>query len=47
VIKIKRVYDEPSAEDGVRILVDRLWPRAISKGYDAAVGDWEFQLVRR
>jgi uncharacterized protein YeaO (DUF488 family) len=30
-ISIKRVYDEPSAEDGVRILVDRLWPRGLSK----------------
>ena len=28
---IKRVYDAPSADDGERILVDRLWPRGISK----------------
>ncbi|WP_431854843.1 DUF488 domain-containing protein [Azospirillum sp.] len=28
---IKRVYDAPEAGDGVRILVDRLWPRGISK----------------
>lgn len=27
----KRVYDAPSPEDGVRILVDRLWPRGVSK----------------
>jgi uncharacterized protein YeaO (DUF488 family) len=30
-IRIKRVYDEPSAEDGTRILVDRLWPRGLTK----------------
>lgn len=27
----KRVYDEPSADDGVRVLVDRLWPRGLTK----------------
>lgn len=31
MIKIKRVYDEPEKEDGYRILVDRLWPRGLSK----------------
>jgi uncharacterized protein YeaO (DUF488 family) len=31
MIKIKRVYDAPSQEDGTRILVDRLWPRGLSK----------------
>ena len=31
MIKIKRVYDPASREDGFRILVDRLWPRGISK----------------
>ena len=30
-IAIKRAYDEPSAKDGVRILIDRLWPRGLSK----------------
>ncbi len=30
-IRVKRIYDESSAEDGCRILVDRLWPRGISK----------------
>ena len=28
---IKRIYDEPSVEDGYRVLVDRLWPRGVSK----------------
>ena len=30
-LKIKRIYDEPEKEDGVRVLVDRLWPRGLSK----------------
>jgi uncharacterized protein YeaO (DUF488 family) len=29
--RIKRVYDEPAAADGLRFLVDRLWPRGIKK----------------
>jgi len=33
-IKIKRIYDAPSKGDGYRILVDRIWPRGVSK--DAA-----------
>ncbi len=31
MIKLKRVYDKYSSEDGFRILVDRLWPRGVSK----------------
>jgi uncharacterized protein YeaO (DUF488 family) len=31
MIKVKRVYNSPAKEDGIRILVDRLWPRGISK----------------
>ncbi len=30
-IKIKRVYEEPANDDGRRILVDRLWPRGLTK----------------
>src|SRR6266576_325765 len=30
-IRIKRVYDPPGAEDGLRILIDRLWPRGVAK----------------
>jgi uncharacterized protein YeaO (DUF488 family) len=29
--KIKRVYDQPAEDDGLRILVDRLWPRGLTK----------------
>ena len=38
-IKVKRVYDKPSKEDGSRILVDRLWPRGVSKK-DASIDIW-------
>ena len=31
MIKIKRVYDAATPDDGIRILVDRLWPRGLSK----------------
>jgi uncharacterized protein YeaO (DUF488 family) len=30
-IKIKRAYEQPTPEDGTRILVDRLWPRGLTK----------------
>jgi len=30
-LKIKRIYEQPNSEDGVRILVDRLWPRGLTK----------------
>ncbi len=31
MLKIKRVYEKPKKEDGLRILVDRFWPRGLSK----------------
>ena len=31
MIRIKRVYEKPAKEDGYRILVDRLWPRGLTK----------------
>lgn len=31
LIRIKRVYDPPGADDGLRILIDRLWPRGLAK----------------
>ena len=39
MIQCKRVYDPVSAEDGYRILVDRLWPRGIKKE-DLVYGEW-------
>jgi uncharacterized protein YeaO (DUF488 family) len=31
MIKLKRAYEEPSADDGFRVLVERLWPRGVTK----------------
>lgn len=31
MIRLKRAYEAPAANDGVRILVERLWPRGVSK----------------
>ncbi len=38
-IVIKRVYEPPSPEDGTRVLVDRLWPRGLTKAR-AAIDEW-------
>jgi len=38
-VRYRRVYDEPSREDGVRILVDRVWPRGLRKE-DAHIDEW-------
>jgi len=39
MIKIKRVYDQSSQDDGKRILIDRLWPRGLKKE-DAQIDEW-------
>lgn len=39
LLQIKRVYDRPERTDGRRILVDRLWPRGLSKAV-AAIDFW-------
>ena len=31
MLKIKRVYETPDKDDGIRVMVDRLWPRGLSK----------------
>ena len=31
VVRIKRIYDAPARTDGLRVLVDRVWPRGITK----------------
>ncbi len=40
----KRAYEAPGAEDGVRILVDRLWPRGVSKA-DAKIDLWPKEVA--
>ncbi len=42
--RIKRVYDEPAAADGYRVLVDRLWPRGVSKER-AALDEWDKDIA--
>jgi len=39
-IRIKRVYEEPAPGDGYRVLVDRLWPRGLTKAR-AALHRWD------
>ncbi|MDE2238249.1 MAG: DUF488 family protein, partial [Elusimicrobia bacterium] len=39
MLKIKRVYDDPGPSDGFRVLIDRLWPRGLSKD-NAKVALW-------
>jgi uncharacterized protein YeaO (DUF488 family) len=38
-VRIGRVYDPPAAEDGTRVLVDRLWPRGLKRDA-AALDEW-------
>lgn len=42
-INTKRIYEKPSDEDGLRILVDRLWPRGIGK--EKAIIDFWFKDI--
>jgi len=44
MIRIKRVYSECSPKDGVRILVDRVWPRGLSKE-QARIAEWRKDLA--
>ena len=39
MFKVKRIYEEASPSDGRRVLIDRLWPRGISKE-SARIDDW-------
>lgn len=43
-VVIKRAYEKPSPTDGFRILVDRLWPRGISKE-NAHIDDWNKDIA--
>ncbi|MFI8951634.1 DUF488 domain-containing protein [Streptomyces sp. NPDC053750] len=43
-VRVRRIYDPPEPDDGVRVLVDRLWPRGVAK--DAAhVDEWPKELT--
>jgi len=43
-VSMKRAYEVPEASDGVRILVDRLWPRGVSKSH-SAIDHWMKELA--
>ncbi|MGW0949301.1 DUF488 domain-containing protein [Streptomyces sp. NPDC002623] len=38
-VRVRRVYEPPEPEDGVRVLVDRLWPRGLAKDV-ARIDEW-------
>ncbi|MGY4689276.1 DUF488 domain-containing protein [Salibacterium sp. K-3] len=38
-VKLKRIYEEAKKQDGYRVLVDKVWPRGISKA-EAELDDW-------
>jgi uncharacterized protein YeaO (DUF488 family) len=44
MVRLKRVYDRPDRSDGIRILVDRLWPRGLTKRA-AAVDEWVKEIA--
>ncbi len=43
-VRLKRAYDPPAPEDGTRVLIDRLWPRGVSKA-DAALDRWMKEIA--
>jgi uncharacterized protein YeaO (DUF488 family) len=43
-ISVKRIYDPPSDTDGYRVLIDRLWPRGVSKSR-AQLDEWARELA--
>ena len=43
-IHCKRAYEKPSSNDGYRLLIDRLWPRGLSKE-DLKIDEWNKELA--
>jgi uncharacterized protein YeaO (DUF488 family) len=43
-VRLKRAYDPPEPADGYRVLVDRLWPRGVSKD-EAHLDEWARELA--
>ena len=43
-VRIKRAYEPPSPHDGIRVLVDRLWPRGVKKA-DADISQWMKEIA--
>lgn len=44
MIKTRRIYDRPEADDGFRILVDRIWPRGLKKN-DVKIDLWQKNIA--
>lgn len=44
MIRIRRVYDVPEPDDDTRVLIDRIWPRGLSKE-DASLDEWAKELA--
>jgi uncharacterized protein YeaO (DUF488 family) len=43
-VRVRRIYDEPTRQDGTRVLVDRLWPRGMTKDR-ARLDEWCKQVA--
>src|SRR5215475_12864249 len=43
-IRLKRAYEPPASDDGIRIQIDRLWPRGVKKS-DAAIDEWMKEIA--
>ncbi|WP_370415984.1 DUF488 domain-containing protein [Streptomyces fradiae] len=43
-VRVRRVYEPPEPDDGLRVLVDRLWPRGLAKA-DAHLDEWPKSLT--
>jgi len=43
-IKLKRAYEPPALDDGIRVLIDRLWPRGVKKA-DAGIDEWMKEIA--
>lgn len=44
VVRLRRIYDDPAVDDGIRVLVDRRWPRGVSKAR-AELDEWCIQVA--
>jgi uncharacterized protein YeaO (DUF488 family) len=43
-VRVKRAYEPPEASDGYRVLIDRMWPRGVSRE-QAALSEWAQELA--
>jgi uncharacterized protein YeaO (DUF488 family) len=43
-VRVRRIYDEPASDDGTRVLVDRIWPRGLTKA-KADLAEWCRQIA--